>query len=135
MGIPYLVHSNKYDCTRLCVDYRTLNKITDKNSELLPRLYNILEKLTTVKVFYKINFGSGYHQIRLCPVSVTHMAFDAIYGDLEFFLLQFGLRNTPRTFIELMNSLLVQYLNQLVMTYFDEILIRSDNEHEGVGHI
>jgi hypothetical protein len=48
---------------RMCVDYRTLNKVTMKNRYLLPRIDDIFDRLSGVKVFSRIDLHSGYYQI------------------------------------------------------------------------
>ncbi len=64
-GAPALFVSKKDGNLRLCVDYRALNRLTVKNSYHLPRIDDILDKLSTAKYFTKIDLRSGYHQIRL----------------------------------------------------------------------
>ena len=49
--------------SRLCVNYRQLNKLTIKNKYLLPRINDLIDQLHGAVVFSKIDMRLGYHQI------------------------------------------------------------------------
>jgi hypothetical protein len=49
----------------MCVNYRTLNKITVKNRYPLPFIDDLLDQLKNVVYFTKLDLHSGYHQIRV----------------------------------------------------------------------
>ena len=51
---------------RMCIDYRSLNKIIVKNWYPLPKVEELMDRLCGVRYF--IDLYSGYHQI-LLPVS------------------------------------------------------------------
>ena len=69
-GAPVLLVKKKDGRSRLCVDYRQLNKLTIKNKNPLPRIDNLLDQLRGVVVFSKIDLRSGYHQILVKPEDV-----------------------------------------------------------------
>ena len=62
MEIPTLL-VKKDGSTRLCVDYRQLNKVKIKNKYPLPRIENLMYQLVGACIFNKIDLRSGYHQI------------------------------------------------------------------------
>ena len=50
---------------RLYVDYRGLNTITIKNRHLLPLITEILDRLSSTKVFLKLDLKDIYYYIRI----------------------------------------------------------------------
>ena len=65
-GCPTLF-AKKNKSLRMCVDYRSLNVVTIKNKYPLPHIDILFDQLTKAKVFSKIDFRSGYHQIKIRP--------------------------------------------------------------------
>jgi hypothetical protein len=65
-GCPALFVKKKDEALHLCVDYRSLNAITIKNKYPLPRIDILFDQLAGAQVFSKIDFHSGYHQIKIC---------------------------------------------------------------------
>src|ERR1044072_6927721 len=64
-GAPVLLVKKKYGKSRLCVDYRQLNKVMVKNRYPIPQIDDLMDQLRGAAVFSKIDLKSGYHQIRV----------------------------------------------------------------------
>jgi hypothetical protein len=134
-GCPALFMKKKDQSLRLCVDYRPLNAITIKNKYPLPRIDNLFDQLTDVKVFSNINLHSGYHQIKIRPEDVTKTAFSTRYGLCEYLVMSFVLTNAPAHFMYLMNSVFMPELDKFIVVFIDDILVYSKNEEEHEQHL
>ena len=89
----------------MCVDYRTLNRVTIHNRYPLPGIDKLLDRLLGAKLFTKIDLRSGYHQIRVHLANVLKIAFKTRYGHFEFLVMLFRLTNTPAIFVNLMHTI------------------------------
>jgi hypothetical protein len=120
---------------RLCVDYRALNAVTIKNKYPLPRIDVLFEQLRGAKIFSKIDLNFGYHQLRIKEEDIEKTTFSTRYGHYEYIVMSFGLTNAPAAFMEAMNRMLHEYLDDFVVVFLDDILIYSMSEEEHDGHI
>jgi hypothetical protein len=143
---PALFMKKKDQSLRLCVDYQPLNDVAIKNKYPLPRIDILFDQLVGAKVFSKVNFHSGYHQIKIrledipkiafsTRYDVPKIAFSTRYGLYEYLVMSFGLTNAPTHFMYLINSVLIPELDKFVMVFIDGILIYSKSEEEHVRHL
>ncbi|GKA88401.1 putative reverse transcriptase domain-containing protein [Tanacetum coccineum] len=78
---------------RMCIDYRELNKLTNRYP--LSRINNLFDQLQGLSVYSKIDLRSGYHQLRIKEEDITITTFRTRYGHFEFQVMPFGLTNAP----------------------------------------
>ena len=57
------------------------------------------------------------------------------YGHYEYFVMSFCVTNAPGIFMEYMNIIFHQYLDQFVVVFIDDILIYSKSEKGHVEHL
>ncbi|WVZ94154.1 hypothetical protein U9M48_040084 [Paspalum notatum var. saurae] len=120
---------------RMCVDYRALNKVTVKNKYPLPRIDDLFDQLQGACVFSKIDLRSGYHQLKIRPSDIPKTAFTTKYGLFEYTVMSFGMTNAPAYFMQLMNSVFMDYLDKFVIIFIDDILVYSKTEAEHEEHL
>jgi hypothetical protein len=134
-GAPIIFVPKKDGTQRMCVDYRSLNKVTIKNKYPLPRIDDILDQLKGACVFSKIDLRSGYHQLKIRASDIPKIAFITRYGLYEYTVMSFGLTNAPAYFMYLMNKVFMEYLDKFMVVFIDDILIFSKNEEEHDEHL
>jgi hypothetical protein len=132
---PILFVEKKDGTRRMCIDYRALNEVTIKNKYPLPRIEDLFDQLRGASVFSKIDLRSGYHQLRIRPSDIPKTTFITKYGLYKFTVMYFGLTNAPAFFMNLMNSVFMDYLDKFVVVFIDDILIYSQSEGEHADNL
>jgi hypothetical protein len=134
-GVPVLFVSKKDGSRRMCVDYRSLNEVTIKNKYPLPQIEDLFDQMNRAKIFSKTDLRSGYHQLKIRAEDVPKTAFTTRYGLYEFLVMSFGLTNALAYFMNLMNKVFMEYLDQFVVVFIDDILLYSPNEETHEDHL
>ncbi|UYV75385.1 hypothetical protein LAZ67_13000079 [Cordylochernes scorpioides] len=93
-----LVNKRNEGKIRLVIDYRKLNDIIKRDSEPIPRIDSILDKLSEANIFTTLDLLSGYHHLDIHPDDKEYTAFTTTHGLYEFNKLSFGLKNSPSQF-------------------------------------
>jgi len=67
---------------RLCVDYRELNKHIIKDKFPIPITKVVIDELISSTIYTKLDFRSGYHQVRMHEDDVVKTVFKNSFGTL-----------------------------------------------------
>ena len=110
--------------TRVCLDYRELNKITIFDAEPIPDIEQLFIKLSKKKFFTKVDLSKGFWQIKIQPEDRPKTAFQAPQGLFQFTRMPFGLVTAPATFARMMRLLNLDKCSS--MNFFDDILTASE---------
>lgn len=119
----------------MCIDYRALNAMTDKNGYSLPRIQEYLDWLSTSVYLIKIDFKSRYWQVWVTKKHIPKTAFNTWYGKFKFMAISFGLTNAWTMFQSIMINIFQLYLDKFAIVYFDDIVIYSKTKEENLEHV
>lgn len=113
---------------RTCFDGRKLNQITVADAYPMPNIDTILSKLRDAKYLSSIDLRHAFFQVPLDESSKPKTAF-AISGKglFEFNVMPFGLLNSPKTMVRLMDQVLGPSLEPFVFSYLDDIIIATSD--------
>jgi hypothetical protein len=71
--------------------------------------------------------------LRIREEDIEKTGFSTRYGHFEFIVMSFGLTNALAAFMEAMNRMLHEFLDDFVVVFLDDILIYSKTEKSMSG--
>ncbi len=69
---------------RLCIDYRCLNSVTQPDPYMMPKVQDLLDRISQARWLSKLDLNKGFYQIPLVPESVPKTAFCSPWGKFAF---------------------------------------------------
>lgn len=111
--------------TRVCVDCRPANAVTEDFDWPLPRLQDLRFHLKGARWFTRLDLKDAFLRIRI-PIRWRHLtAFRSDGVTYQFTRMIFGLKTAPATFQRYMDHMLKPYYDTSY-TYMDDVLIFSN---------
>ena len=135
VGAPIIFIPKKDGSLWLCVDYHRLNSITVKNCYPLLLVSEILDRLSSAKIYTKLDLRDTYHHIQIKEGKEWITAFWTRYRYFKYTVMLFRLTNAPVTFQVYVNHALSNLLDICCIVYLNDILIFSNSEEEYIHHI
>lgn len=77
--------------TRICVDYRHQNSVTQTDAYPMPRVDDIINKLKAAKYLTTLDLTMGYWQVSVAVEDHAKMAVVILFGPYHFKVMAFGL--------------------------------------------
>lgn len=92
----------------------------------------LMERISSARIFTKLDIQQGFHRIQLSPDSGDLATFQTCYRTYKYHILPFGLTNGPAAFQHFINETLMGYLDEFMTAFVDNLLIYSKDavEHE-----
>ena len=134
-GFPVLFVKKPGGKWRMCIDYRALNAVTQKNGYPLPRIQECLDLIGQACRLSKIDFTQGYYQMLVAKEDREKTAFNTREGKFQWNVMPFGLCNAPASFQTLMNRILRPFLGKFVVVYLDDIVVFSSSDADHIQHL
>uniref|UniRef100_A0AC34FUF8 Reverse transcriptase n=1 Tax=Panagrolaimus sp. ES5 TaxID=591445 RepID=A0AC34FUF8_9BILA len=119
---------------RMAIDYRKLNAETKKQSNFLPLINDIIDKVAGKQFYTSLDLQGAFHQVSMNEHDINKTAF-AVNSDLyEFLRMPFGLCGAPATFQKIMNQVKKE-VKAVIFCYLDDIILVSTTEAEHLQDI
>src|SRR6266436_6254847 len=134
-GSPVLFVKKKDGSLRLCIDFHTLNRVTEKDCYPLPLISDLLTSPAPARIYFKIDLKHAYHLVWIAEGDEPKTTFRMHYGSYEWRVMPFGLTNAPAVFQRFINKVLGNLLDICAVGYIDDILIYSDSVDQHWDHV
>lgn len=109
---------------RFCVDYRKLNAVSKFDAYPMPRVDEMLERISPAQFITTLDLTKGYWQIPMEEASRDKTSFTTPFGLYRFRVMPFGLHSAPSTFQRMMDQVL-RKSQDYANAYIDDVGIFS----------
>src|SRR5258708_28735301 len=133
-GSPVLFVKKKDGSLHLCINFRTLNRVMEKDHPL-PLIPDLLNAPAPTRIYSKIDLKHAYHLVCIVEGDESKTAFHTQYGSYKWRVMPFSLTNAPVVFQQFINEVLGNLLDVCAVGYLDDILIYSDSVEQHQDHV
>ena len=125
----------KYGEIRLCVDFRNLNRASNKANYPVPPMEQILQMDSDSELFSLLDGFLGYNQVLVAKEDRLKTTFRTICGTFAHRIMPFGVINTGATFQRAMDIDFRELIGRSDVVYLDDITIFSKKREEHAFHL
>jgi hypothetical protein len=119
---------------RIVINYKPLNKVLKWIRYPIPNKKDLLDRLANAVIFSKFDMKSGYWQIQIKESDRYKTTFTVPFGQFEWLVMAFGLKNAPSEFQKIMNDIFESY-SDFIIVYIDDVLVFSKTRDQHVKHL
>ena len=122
--------------TRMCCDYRDLNRGVVPQSQPYPLIDDIFQVSRGCSWYSALDINLAFWSIPVKPEDRYKTAFITQRGHYEWHSMPFGLRTSPATFQKILSGVLRRHgLAKCCVNYLDDILVFSKSYKEHLQHL
>ncbi|GFV81656.1 retrovirus-related Pol polyprotein from transposon 412 [Trichonephila clavipes] len=122
--------------SRVCIDYRRLNRKLIKDNYPLPLIDDILNCLQNAKIFTTLDLKNGFFLVTVNERSRKFTSFVTHNGQNQFRRMCFGLSTCPSTFMRYINAIFRHLISKsIVLPYMDDVVIPAANESQALEYL
>lgn len=122
--------------SRLCIDFRDLNKIVVPQAQPFPLIEDLMLKTRNCIFFSTLDINSAFWSIPLRIEDRKKTGFVTQEGHFQWTCLPFGLKTSPAIFQRILSNILRKYkLTDFAVNYIDDILIFSKTFTQHLEHL
>ncbi|GFW16736.1 retrovirus-related Pol polyprotein from transposon 412 [Trichonephila clavipes] len=119
--------------SRVCIDYRRLNRKLIKDNYPLPLIDDILDCLQNSKIFTTLDIKNEFFHVAVNERSRKFTSFVTHNGQFQFKQMHLGLSTCPPTFMRYINATFRHLTSKsIVLPCMDDVVIPAANECEAL---
>lgn len=131
---PIVLVKKKCGAVRMCVDYRNLNKITERDNYPLPLIEDQIDALQNKRFFSCLDLKDSFYHVPVSIDSIKYTSFVTPLGQFEFTRMPFGARNASSVFQRYINTLFRSLVDSnKILIYMDDIMVATTTLEEHLG--
>lgn len=119
---------------RLVINYKPLNAVLKWIRYPIPNKRDLLKRTFKANIYSKFDLKSGFWQIQIAEKDKYKTAFNVPFGQYEWNVMPFGLKNAPSEFQNVMNSIF-NNISHISIVYIDDVLIYSEDIDSHFKHL
>jgi hypothetical protein len=120
---------------RLCVDFRNLNRASEKDNYPVPPMEQLLQTISSSEIFSLLDGFSRYNQVLVSKDDRLKTTFLTKWGTFAYKCMPFGFINTGETFKRAMDVAFRGLINKCVVVYLDDVTVYSKNKEDHIQHL
>jgi hypothetical protein len=119
----------------LCVDFRNLNRASEKDNCPVPLMEQLLQTVFGLDIFSLLDGFLGYNQVLVSEEDQLKTTFRTKWGTFPYKRMPFGLINAGETFQRAMDVSFRGLIKKCVVVYWDDMTVYSKNREDHIQHL
>lgn len=123
---PIVLVRKKNGSTRICCDFRFLNKLVLRENFPIPIIEEQIDKLKDKCYFTKLDLKNAFYHVKVRQADTKYLSFVTPFGQYEFVKMPFGFCNSPSTFMRYIHLIFSDLIRSgEILIYLDDLLIAT----------